>query len=114
MAAAHAVLTTASRLTCLHKGLVMLTSGQHLLTVDGNPVILRTDLIGATVAGCTNPSPGTPCSKVTSILAGASPSLSVGGAAVMTEAAFGLTDGQPALPVLWQVSSAGQTKLRVA
>lgn len=114
MVAVHAVLTTASRLTCLHQGLVLLTSGQHLLTVDGNPVILRTDLLGATVAGCTNPSPGTPCLKVTSILTGATASLSVGGVAVMTEAAFGLTDGQPALPVLWRVSSAGQTKLTVA
>ncbi len=109
----HAVLTTASSLSCTHGGSVTLKSSQNKLTVDHHPVLLQTDLIGASIAGCSNTGPGlTPCSSITSIIAGASTALKVDGTAVMTDAAIGLTQAYPPLPVLWRVSSAGQTKMR--
>jgi hypothetical protein len=49
---------------------------------------------------------------VTSVTSGASACLSVDGVPVLTESAVGLTNAVPPLPILWQVGSAGQTKLR--
>jgi hypothetical protein len=112
-AAAKAVLTTASRVVCAHGGSVALSSRQQKLTVDHHPVLLTTDLLGASISRCTNVGPNlTPCSVVTSVTSGASACLSVDGVPVLTESAVGLTNAVPPLPILWQVGSAGQTKLR--
>lgn len=109
----HAVLTTAAMVTCVHQGTVRLRSSQQKLTVDGHPVVLQTDLIGAPIPDCKNTGPGlTPCGSITSIISGASTTLKVNGTPVMTDAAIGLTAASPSLPVLWQVTSAGQTKMR--
>jgi hypothetical protein len=109
----HALLTTASTLSCIHGGTVSLHSSQQKLTVDRHPVLLKTDLVGASIAGCANVGPNlTPCSSITSVITGASTALKVDRTAVITDAATGLTNAIPTAPVLWQVSAAGQTKLR--
>ena len=50
----------------------------------------------------------------TIVITGASAVLAVGGQPVMLETAKGLTDASPPLPVLWQVSTAGQTALEAS
>jgi hypothetical protein len=108
------VLTTASVLQCIHGGQLTVPAGGTALTVDGQPVLLQGDLAGATVVGCanTNAAAGqTPCLTVTAVLAGLSTDLTVGGQPVLLETAQGLTNATPPAPVMWQVASAGQTKL---
>lgn len=109
-----AVLTTGSQLACSHGGTVKLTKGRSALAVNGKPVLARADVVGATVSGCSTPQSNNtkPCLIVTSLLAGESTGLDVGGQKVLTATARGLTDGLTAAgPGQWSVRSAGQTKL---
>ncbi len=109
------ILTTASQLGCPHGGTVALTAGRTALTVDGKPVIAKVDVVGKPISGCstvTSSSPPTKqCLTVTSVIAGESLLLSVGGMKVLTADALGLTDGLVGGPVQWTVTSAGHTKL---
>lgn len=99
-----AVLTAASTLQCPHLAPLLIVPGGHLLTVDGQPVLTRADLLSATVPACPNKPP---CGGVLSIDSGLATTLRVGGEPVVLETAQGPT--LTASP--WQVVSAGQTKL---
>ncbi len=112
-----AVLTTDSKIKCAHGGTVVVQASTRSLTAGGSPVLVQADLLAATVSNCsnTNAQAGqTPCLKVTSITAGVSTTLAVGGLPVMLESAQGLTNATPPLPVMWQVSSAAQTVLEAS
>jgi hypothetical protein len=99
-----AVLTAASTLQCPHRAPLLIVPAGHLLTVDGQPVLTRADLLTATVPACPNKPP---CGGVVSIDAGLATTLRVGAEPVALETAQGSTlAGSP-----WQVVSAGQTKL---
>jgi hypothetical protein len=105
-----AVLTTGSALTCPHHGTVSLQASERLLTVDGQAVVTRADVLNGTVAGCTNQGGSNkPCLKIVTIAAGVSTTLRLGHEFVALATAQGLTDSSP--PGTWQVSSANQTKL---
>ncbi|MEU7515549.1 hypothetical protein AB0B13_26630 [Streptomyces sp. NPDC042898] len=108
------VLTTAADIRCAHLAPLVVVPSQTTLTVAGNPVLLVSDLLAATVPTCPNSgSPGlVVCGKVTSLTDGASTLLKVRGTAVALDTARGLTLAQPAQPVLWNVLSAGQTILK--
>jgi hypothetical protein len=104
-----AVLTTASKLVCPHGFDMLATPGAAMLTVDGNPVLVRADLLTATFA-CAASGPGIkPCTKVASIDAGLSGTLRIRDEPAALATALGTTDGNPPTP--WRVTSAGQTKL---
>ncbi|MEZ4861769.1 MAG: hypothetical protein R3C14_10690 [Caldilineaceae bacterium] len=106
------VLTEASILLCSHKAPLQFQASQHKLTVDGKAVILQRDLLQAVITTCPNKGPSLiPCTMVTSITNGVSTELMVDGEPVMLENATGLTNGSPPTPSMWQVQSAGQTKL---
>jgi hypothetical protein len=108
-----AVLTTASVLLCPHLAPLVIRASQRLLTVDGQPVLLRADILAASVPTCTNTGgPRKPCTAVT-VTAGVSRTLSVGGEPVVLANASGFTDAAPG-PVSWRVSSVNQTKLEAA
>ncbi|MEU4477940.1 hypothetical protein AB0F68_07750 [Micromonospora sp. NPDC023966] len=112
-----AVLTTDSTIKCAHSGTVVAQASTSALTAAGSPVLVQADLLAATVTGCTNTNTNageTPCLKVTSVTAGLSTTLSVGGQPVLLDTAKGLTNATPPRPVLWQVDSAGQTVLEVS
>jgi hypothetical protein len=112
-----AVLTTASKLVCVHSGELVVQASTSALSAEGSPVLVRADLLAATVSGCKNTNANLgqkPCLKVTSIITGSSAVLAVGSQPVMLETAKGLTDASPPLPVLWQVSTAGQTVLEAS
>ena len=111
-----AVLTVNSTLTCPHQGKLSLSSAAGTLTVGGAAVVTVSDLAGAAIGGCsqqTDLSNGVKqCTKVTSVTAGASTTLTVGGVPAALDAAQGLTDGLTGgLPDTWQVQTAGQTSL---
>ena len=112
-----AVLTTASTLICSHGGQLVVQASTTALHAGGSPVLVKADLLAATVSGCTNTATNLgqkPCLAVTSVAVGASTDLTVSGQPVMLETAQGLTDASPPLPVLWQVSTAGQTVLEAS
>ncbi|MFB7586855.1 hypothetical protein [Streptomyces sp. NPDC056169] len=108
------VLTTAADIRCAHLAPLLVVPSQTSLTVAGNPVLLVSDLLAATVPTCPNKgSPGlVECGKVTSLTDGTSTVLSVRGSAVALDTARGLTLALPTQPVLWNVLSAGQTLLK--
>ena len=106
------VITEASIIQCVHKGTVTASASQNVLTVDGEKVLVQSDLLSATIACPVAPAPGVkPCTKVVSVTAGVATKLKANGQPVMLETALGLTDG---VPPLWQVASAGQTKLQTS
>lgn len=108
------VLTQGSVLTCAHQGKIQVTASQSLLKIDGQAVLVQGDLEGKTISGCSTPATPTskPCTSVVSMTVGAATMIKVGGKAVLLETAMGMTDGvTPAPTNIWQVQSAGQTKL---
>jgi hypothetical protein len=108
-----AVLTAGSVVQCSHNGRLIISASQRLLTVDGQPVLVQSDLLAGSFTPCANNGGGRkPCLKVASIGAGLSSTLSVGGAPVVLADASGITDSTP--PGTWRVSSVGHTKLEAA
>ena len=112
------VVTEGSTIKCPHQGTITFTASQHKVTVDGQAVILSTDITSGVVSGCQTQvvtTPGSvsqPCKAVTSLIAGTSTSLSINGTPVLLETANGLTDGLVSnVPATWSVQSAGQDKL---
>jgi hypothetical protein len=115
--ATRPVLTTASKLVCPHNGQVTVAGGQRRLTVGGHPVLLVTDVLGATIAGCKNTDASKsqlPCSAVTGITAGTSRTLTVNGVAVLLGNAKGTALGSPTPTATWQVDNVGQSILEAS
>jgi hypothetical protein len=107
------VVTVGSTVQCAHGGTITLKSSQSKLTVDGNAALLATDIVGATISGCTVAASNStaPCTTVASLIAGSATALGVGGTPVLLDSAKGLTNGLPQ-PATWNVASAGQAKLK--
>lgn len=107
------VLNASAVIRCVHgTGVVRPVPSQQRLKVDGQPVLLLTDLIGAPIAGCTNNDPPRgilPCLTVVSVTAGQARKLTVGGVPVLLDSASGVTSSTP--PGIFSVSSAGQSKV---
>jgi hypothetical protein len=109
------VLTTASQLTCPHGAAITLSAARQLLTVDGQAVLVRGDLLAATIAVglCPNKGSGqTPCTNVVSVTGGLSTVLRVGGEQAALDTATGLTNGFPTGS--FRVVTAAQTKLEAS
>lgn len=111
------VITKSSTVKCAHQGTITFTASQQKLKVDGQAVLVTTDVVTGTVSNCqTVPSsPPAPlqvkCTKVLSLSVGAAAKLTVGGTPVLLETAAGLTNGVTPVPSnFWSVQSAGQTK----
>lgn len=114
-------LTTAGDVTCGHQGKAVLVAANKL-KVSGQSVLVKLDVVGKTVGGCTTPvasdSSGpvsAPCLSVQSVTAGESTKLKVGGAFVMLDDQLkGTTDGMlsKATPLSALAGSAVQSKLK--
>ena len=95
----------------VHGGSVSITSTAKL-SVNGNPVLLKSGIVGKTVTGCKNNPPpigDTPCLNVTSVTAGEATKLTVGGSGVMLDSTLaGTTSGVPSGLLK---ATAGQSKL---
>jgi hypothetical protein len=105
-----AVAIAASIFTCPHGLPMTVSASQQLLTVDGQSVVVQSDLLGATFT-CASSS-NTPCTAVVSIDGGLSTTLTVGGEPVVLATVTGTTTGAPATPV--QITSVNQSKLEAA
>lgn len=103
-----AVLTAASTLVCPHGFPMNVTPSRRLLTVDGEAVLVKADLLAATFK-CAASSPNVPCKKVVSVTGGLSTTLRVGGDPVALAEATGNSDGSPPTP--WKVASVNQATL---
>jgi hypothetical protein len=101
-----AVITAASTLICPHGFNMIVTPGRSLLTVDGQTVLVKGDLLRATFACLANP----PCKSVLSIDGGLATTLTVGGDAVALATVTGTTNVTSSFSVV----SANQTKLEAA
>lgn len=77
------------KVVCAHNGMVQLKSDKGKdLNVDGNPVITKSDLMNASISGCTHNIAGVPkpCTKITQIPDNAlSTLIETGGEAVVLE-----------------------------
>lgn len=109
------VITTKATITCSHKGTVT-PSSQGTFKADGNPVLVKGDVVGAAVAGCknTDASQGQkPCTKLSTLDDGGEASaLRLSGdpaKPVLLKTATGTTDSTP--PGTWSVQDPGQTTL---
>jgi hypothetical protein len=100
------VLTEASTIRCAHQGNVIAQASHHGLTVDGAAVLVDGDLLAAQILNCGLKPPATPCVQITTIDAGISTTLTVGGRPVLLDAAQGTTNAGS-----WLVVDPGQTKL---
>jgi len=110
------VLTEGSIIMCRHGGTVRPIASQNLLKVNGQRVLVQSDLMGAPITNCPIPvnpiGPTKPCTATLGTTLGISTNLKVGSQLVLLETAQGPTDGMPAMAVSWSVISAGQTKLQ--
>lgn len=76
------ILTNGAVLVCNHGGIVTLIPGQTQVSIAGGVVLCEPDLVGAPIAGCSQPvSPTTkPCTTVVSTMPGSSaPNVQVAG-----------------------------------
>ena len=94
------VLTITSIINCPHlPGKLAFTGVNHKLKVLGSPVLVKTDIMSATVQDCTNPTATPPppqkCLVVASVSVGESSKLKVGSVPVMLDTLAGLTNGAP-------------------
>jgi hypothetical protein len=99
------VLTIASTVLCdraapgAHGGKVGVTPrAPAKLTVDGNPVLVQTGIVGKPVTGCATQSTSSskPCTSVVSLQAtGFAQKLTLGGQPVALDSLAGTTDGAP-------------------
>lgn len=108
-------LTTGAQVACAHQGSVVLSAGQSKLTVNGQPVLIQGDLVGAVVGGCTTPTDSSgnkTCLATSSASGGVAQKLTVNGVGVLTDGHSGQTDGTVGGSLQsWSVRDAGQTKL---
>ena len=114
------VLTKGSNVTCGHSPGKVTTIGEPKFKVSGQPVLLKTGIMGKPVSGCGTPPAADasgptakPCLTVTSVAAGEAIKLTAGGLPVMLDTLAGQTDGMvgKVTPQLLLSATAVQTKL---
>lgn len=90
-------LTHASVITCSHHGrLVWSTPVAPKFKINGDAIVVETDLSNATITGCTQTGPGLkPCTKIVSLLRGPVRKFQVHGNRPVLDTMEALTDGSP-------------------
>ena len=116
------VITTKAVIVCEHQGVTgtgtIQPSGQSTLKVDDSSVLVKGDIVGLSVTGCTNNKTNLgqkPCTKVVSLTAGEASKLRMAGdplKPVLLDTATGPTDSTP--QGTWNVQDPGQTKLNAS
>lgn len=85
------VVTTNGSFICANAGTASVSAASSILKVDGNDIVIASDVIGSTISGCTNPT--VPCTTVMSYTAGASIILKKGSSFVLLSGATFVTNG---------------------
>jgi hypothetical protein len=91
------VVTVNSDVECPDKGVAAMTSSARL-TVSNKKVVVKSDLLSATIAGCKQPaSPpsSVTCATVASLIAGEAGKLTVGGHGVLLDSLSAIASGVP-------------------
>lgn len=92
------LVTTHAIILCSHGGVVAPIPGQAQVSIAGGLVLCEPALVGAPIAGCSQPpTPATkPCTTVVSTLPGSSaPNIQVAGRPPYLATLSGVTDGVP-------------------
>lgn len=88
------LVTSKARMKCDHgNGVVSLHHSQSFVTIEGTPILLRNDVVGRPVNGCSVPPQAVPCTVVLSQSGGWSRWITVNGIAVCLVETRGLTSG---------------------
>ncbi len=106
------VVTTKSDVECAHAGVASLSAPSPKLTVGGNSVVLKQDLLAASLAGCTQvppPQTNVACAKVATLISGEATKLTVRSQPVLLDSLSATTIGVPQNPL--SCKDAKQTKL---
>lgn len=107
------IVTSSAMIKCVHGGQVTLMPRQTSATIDGAPILCEPDLMGATIAGCMQPTTSTTkqCTTVVSTTPGStSLKVTVCGKPAYIATLSGVTDSIP--PGALVVSSPGQTTVQ--
>lgn len=91
-----AVLTTASQVTCMHGGQVILTTANGQMTVNGSPALLQTDI--HQVAGCPFVIGLVPSPCIQVMWQSGAATMKVNEVAVLTQASIGLCQSAAGAP----------------
>jgi hypothetical protein len=90
-------ITVISDVECPDKGVATMSSSAKL-TVSGKNVVVKDNLVGATLGGCqqaSSPPASVTCATLTEVISGEATKLTVGGQAVLLDSLKGLTSGAP-------------------
>ncbi|MCA9541121.1 MAG: hypothetical protein KC620_19610 [Myxococcales bacterium] len=98
---------------CPHQARVELTAQQSFVRIEGEPVLTAPDPEGRPVDDCPNVTQAKPCKTTLVIEEGYSPWIRIDGRAVMTDAAWGYTDGTPPGACKYTVRDPGQQRVGV-
>ena len=105
------LLTVDALVVCAHElGKVGLVASQSWVTVEGRPVLVRSDPEGRPIAGCPNLGPTIkPCTLTLAVQQGYSTLVTIDGRPVCLDSLAGLTDGTPPGTMKYKVNAPGQT-----
>ena len=105
------VLNINAVIKCIHGGTVTITPAGNKLKAGGAETITGTQLLSATIAGCTQIGSGlTPCTVILAITAGQSTKLKTGGVPILLDTLTATTNGVPTNG-LQPITVPGQIKL---
>lgn len=106
------LLTDRAVLVCAHEtGLVGIAASQGLVTIGGQPVLVKPDPAGKPIVGCVNANPPAgikPCTSTLAVQQGYSDFVRIDGRAVCLDTVEGLTDGTPPGSHKYKVRRPGQ------
>jgi hypothetical protein len=90
------VMTVGSDVECPDHGVATIASSARL-SVAGKSVVLKSDLLAATISGCTQPTSqsSAACLTVTTLTSGEAAKLTVGGQAVLLDSLAAVSSGLP-------------------
>jgi len=104
------LLTEDAVLVCKHElGRVQVAASQHLVTINGRPLLVEADPEKKSIKGCPNTGATIkPCQLTLAVTGGYSDLLRVEGRRVCLDTVRGVTDGTPPGLVQYKVNTAGQ------
>jgi len=107
-----AVATVGSTFQCPHQFPMHVAAARELFTVDGDAVVVESDVLQATF-DCTASGPGiVACQAVVSVDSGLSTTLRLGGSPAVLATVTGTTTGSPATP--FTIISVNQSTLEAS
>ncbi|MBI3560630.1 MAG: hypothetical protein HY080_02790 [Gammaproteobacteria bacterium] len=104
------LLTLDATLVCAHEnGVVGMAVSQHLVTINGRPILVEADPEQRPIVGCPMVGIGIyPCNQTLKVQAGYSDLIRIDKHRVCLDTVTGLTNGTPPGTVIYKVRSPGQ------